>query len=556
MRTHLIALLLIAAACQAPPTTSDVPSARSPSATAATATPAVSASVAPTPVPSTGPLSSRYGVVVPGHSPYMRSETDGAHLGDLPGDLDLAAVSPNGRMVAYWQFGAGGGARVLTVVDVAAPSRPRTLLDLPVSEVAATSTVIWSSDGQGLLVAVNSTDYVKQPVPDAPNLYAALREVDLTSGSVREIVRKEPGFPFYPIAWDRPRGIVAATQWGPGGFTAGYSVYRDGGPPQATGIPFTTLPRAIVASPDASRVLAFGFFAPDGHELHVSSLADPAQRTTLTAVGSARIVAAMWQSPREIVVSLTRSPDSNDADRLEVWALDGSRRVVIDAKHRLDAVRPDGTAAITSLGVVDLATGALAEIPGRPRVVASVALVRTSPSPTIGAQFYFDPGTAEFCGTFISYRPATAITSGDLRLSGTTFASSSGNPAPFQQVVNAAPGSWACVRGTIARSETTANLLTDFRIDTAPSRLVASMSNVTACGNIDDAFVTDLPSGGFITLDGTKFLVGGIRLAGQQVQLPPVGALYVGARACVTGGTLHQLDSSTYEAIGGRVEIR
>jgi hypothetical protein len=58
-----------------------------------------------------------------------------------------------------------------------------------------------------------------------------------------------------------------------------------------------------------------------------------------------------------------------------VWPLEGPRRVLLREQHRLDVVRPDGTAAITDKGVVDLATGALEEIPAmRDRATASVLM--------------------------------------------------------------------------------------------------------------------------------------------------------------------------------------
>ena len=106
-------------------------------------------------------------------------------------------------------------------------------------------------------------------------------------------------------------------------------------------------------------------------------LAEPAQRITLEAVGDERVVAALWRDAREIVVSLSPNASARDADRLEVWPLEGPRRVVLRGQHRLDAVRPDGTAAITSRGVVDLATGATAPIPGLgsgQRVLASLLI--------------------------------------------------------------------------------------------------------------------------------------------------------------------------------------
>jgi hypothetical protein len=91
----------------------------------------------------------------------------------------------------------------------------------------------------------------------------------------------------------------------------------------------------------------------------------------------------MWRNASEILVSLTSTAGSNDGERLEVWTLAGQRRLVLTARQRLDAVRPDGSAAVTSKGVVDLASGASAEMPGNPgRVLGSVVLRTDAASPS------------------------------------------------------------------------------------------------------------------------------------------------------------------------------
>jgi len=369
--------------CTPSPNASARPEVTAPPTVAATA--AVSTAVSPTataaPRPgATAPASDRYGLIVELRPPLLlRSEVDARSLAELSGELSSGAVSPDGRTFAYWETWSGA-ARVLRLLEATAPAQSRSLLTLPESEMAATSTgggVAWSTDGKGLLIAVNSRDYVEQSVPDAAHLYATLRQVDIATGSVREIARKEPGHPFFPIAWDRPRGISAAVEWGPGGFATAYVTLRDGAAPVRTGLPAVTLPIAVRAAPDASRVLMWSFFAEDSRAVYVWPLAEPAQRITLEAVGDERVVAAIWRDAREIVVSLSPNASTRDADRLEVWPLEGPRRVVLRGQHRLDAVRPDGTAAITSRGVVDLATGATAPIPGLgsgQRVLASLLI--------------------------------------------------------------------------------------------------------------------------------------------------------------------------------------
>lgn len=314
------------------------------------------------------PLSGRYGVIIDAGPPYLRSETDPQRIGQLSGELFGGAVSPDGRKIAYWQY-SNGAPTVLAVLDSAAPAQPRALLRVSAGEVAGG--VVWSSDGTGLLIAVNSRDFVQQP-PDAPRLFATLRQVDVATGSVREVVRNEPGHPFFPIAWDRGRGVSVAVS-GVGGFVSGYVMVRDDGSMQVADLPATTLPQFVRAAPDGSRVLMLHW--QDSSAVSVWPLTEPAQRVTLRPDTGERVVAAMWRDAREIVASVARTADASEAERLEIWPLDGQRRVVLSAQHRLDAVRPDGTAAITSAGVVDLTTGALAKMPGDPGPVAASFLL-------------------------------------------------------------------------------------------------------------------------------------------------------------------------------------
>jgi hypothetical protein len=282
--------------------------------------------------------------------------------------------------VAYWEsYRTGGGSRVLHVVDGWTPARPRVLITLAEGEVAATSTfggVVWSTDGKGLLIAVNSRDHVPSSVPDAAWVYTTLRQVDVATGAMREIARTAPGYPYFPVAWDRARGVSIAVSWGPGGFTFGYQVFRDGADPSGVRFPVSTLPRAVVASPTAEHVLMRSFF-DETRTLHVWPVADATKPVVLSPRADERVVSARWRNDREIVLSLSLTDDREKGDRLEVWSLDGSRRVVLTARHRLDAVRPDGTAAITDLGILDLTSGALARIPelGQfQRVLASVVV--------------------------------------------------------------------------------------------------------------------------------------------------------------------------------------
>ena len=273
-----------------------------------------------------------------------------------------AAVSPDGRRIAYWQVLRGGGqARVLWLLDGAALTQPRVILTLADSETAAVSTgggVVWSSDGGSLLIGINSIAYESAGAVDAGRYtYAALREVEISSGSVREITRIERALPLRPVALDRGRHLAAAVEIGGGGYIASYVVAREGGAVTRTALGINIAP--ALGTSDASRVLALRFL-PSG--IYVWSLVQPEGRTMLEAAPDERVETALWRNSREIVVLI--GGDSPSAHRLEVWNVEGGRRVVLAGAQDLAGVRPDGTAAILDGQVVDLDTGAVSAIPG------------------------------------------------------------------------------------------------------------------------------------------------------------------------------------------------
>ncbi|GAC1644740.1 MAG: hypothetical protein NVS9B11_15290 [Candidatus Dormibacteraceae bacterium] len=189
---------------------------------------------------------------------------------------------------------------------------------------------------------------------------------------------------------------------------------------------------------------------------------------------------------------------------------------------------------------------------------ASASPLPIAPAPYGNARFFFEPGPIIWCGFFVAYREPTANGSGELQLGATTFALSSGNLTAYPQRLQSdvRPGVSACVQGTIVRSETTANLLSDLTVTPAPfGALPHNSIRASACGVIGAVSVDDLAAGGFITLDGTTFLVGGVRPAGDAVQLTP-SELRVGVNLCLLGTTLTRASAAaTFEAIGGRAAL-
>ena len=284
------------------------------------------------------------------------------------------AVSPDGRRIAYWETTSGGGeVGSLWTLDASAPSQSRLVLTLSDSETASVSTgggVVWSSDGLALLVGVNSREYMPVPPVHGPARYATLRTVDIASGAVREVARLEPGLPLRPVAFDHRNRVATAVEIGGGGYVASYVVVRDGAALTRTHLETDIAP--AVATPDGTGVLAVRF-RPTAVVL-VWPVAEPERRTPLEVAAGERVARALWRNSNEIVVLI--DGDAPAAHRLEVWPLQGPRRVVLRDARDLSAVRADGTAAIVDGQLVDLVTGATSPIPGLTgkRVDASIVL--------------------------------------------------------------------------------------------------------------------------------------------------------------------------------------
>lgn len=178
---------------------------------------------------------------------------------------------------------------------------------------------------------------------------------------------------------------------------------------------------------------------------------------------------------------------------------------------------------------------------------------------TTGPEFTFSGGTITFCGTFISYRPAGNL-GGDLQISETRFLVPV-IPDPSEQRVQPGltRGTWVCVTGAVASSPRdssdremtrTTNLLRDFSLYAAPGTLSSAVSG-SACGRISDISLSDVASGGSVTLGDARFQFA----AGQVEELPRTDALKAGVQACVSAATFQQLDSTTFNVLHGKVVL-
>jgi len=63
----------------------------------------------------------------------------------------------------------------------------------------------------------------------------------------------------------------------------------------------------------------------------------------------------------------------------------------------------------------------------------------------------------------------------------------------------------------------------------------AAAAEVDRCGTITEIFIGDLISGGYISIDGDKYLVGGVDPRPAPIVLPSQTQATVGARICFKG---------------------
>jgi hypothetical protein len=133
------------------------------------------------------------------------------------------AVSPDGRRIAYW---AGG--TELRVVDVTSGSGVYTAIyTAPANQRG--SGLAWSSDGRGLLLALENTAGFDAPVFGP--LDVSLLVMEANGGSARTLATRQGPSVYVPLGWDRTAGVAAAAIGGEGGYVIGYVTVRTSGDP-------------------------------------------------------------------------------------------------------------------------------------------------------------------------------------------------------------------------------------------------------------------------------------------------------------------------------------
>jgi hypothetical protein len=271
----------------------------------------------------------------------VRRESDPQPLFTLGIANDSGGViSPDGRRLAYW------AANELRVIDIAPNAQPRTLVPITGKGEGALY-FAWSSDSTGLVVGVNGGG---GGPADAPPGYTALRVVDVSGGLPREIVRVRYAN-VIPLAWDRQAHLIAAYMPTDSGARAYYLIEESGSLKTMNAGPGIY---ELEASQDGLQMLGRGDPNSVVRVWPRDSYADGAD---LRATGDDQILWAAWRpGTAEIGVLF--------ADRLELWNVSGTRRVISLPPHSngksILVFRADGK-SVFALGAeviaVDIASG-------------------------------------------------------------------------------------------------------------------------------------------------------------------------------------------------------
>lgn len=279
------------------------------------------------------------------------------------------AVSPDGRRIAYW---AGG--TELRVVDVTSGSSVYTAIYAAPANQRG-SGLAWSSDGRGLLLALESTGGFGAPVFGP--LDVSLLVVEASGGSARTLATRQGPSVYVPLGWDRTAGVAAAAIGGEGGYVNGYVTVRTSGDPAPKetriGAPSTSA-LMFVASLQVARDQRYvlGVISSDqGDTLEWWRLADP-----LAASTGPRLKPGMrpaWR-PQSTEIGWV---DNNTLRLLDVErGVTTNAGVLPPADYPTLAFRADGSAMAAARGssyvLLEIATGRTADLSAPGYIIGSV----------------------------------------------------------------------------------------------------------------------------------------------------------------------------------------
>lgn len=235
-----------------------------------TPTPSSAASATTSSTPTATPVGDRYGYVhlaAPGRI-VVRGERDGSPAFELTGVTP--AVSSDGKRIAYWRTGSPISSQEtdvfspkgteLRVLEVAEPRNERTVFTVPGDTHGAN--IVWSNDGQGVLIVTYSRETVGGPGlgSGTPARYDLVM-LDLTTTPATQrpaATQVSRGFVYLPVAWDRPGQIAAGVVTGEGGYVTEYVTWNGGSPANPfsrTTLRNLTIAGTVQASADAKLVM-------------------------------------------------------------------------------------------------------------------------------------------------------------------------------------------------------------------------------------------------------------------------------------------------------------
>jgi hypothetical protein len=332
----------------APPSASPTPSSRG----AAVVDPSASPKPTATPPPASGSpatggavYNDEFGLIVQdynGGNASLRKESSNARIVSFtPVNPQSYAVSPDGRNVAYFAPGTGGGPQQLRTFPAGGNATEQTLATLPAG--VRGGAIVWSSDGAGLLYSTETGGSGIVPGPNSATLNIYELAADGRHATTID-AQSNTGLVYRPIAWDRSANVAAAGITGEGGYMVRYVTVRSG-----PGSSFT-VSRAdmtggsigmgsVHASTDAK--LVFGVIIGLGPpSIAYWPLADISSRKTT----SADLNSALWQ-PGTHKIAYLRA----DGAFILFQTDDGSSTTVFAGPNsylRIAAFRPDGSAVL------------------------------------------------------------------------------------------------------------------------------------------------------------------------------------------------------------------
>ena len=337
------------------------------STTAASAT-----TTAGSPTPSQS-VNDRFGFAVQNRDVAIRSETSDAVISSFaPKDRAFSSysrvVSPDGRLVAYWDPVEGGP--VLRVRSVLGGDA-RAVLTGPSGMSGNVFT--WSSDSTGLVVAVDNNCFGICGGTGG-TLAAELWTVDVASGATEKIAT---GSIWLPVAWDRAAKLVAAGVTGEGGYLTGYDVIDLSRQPYIVrSTPFRpTVIGRLKASGDAHYVFLSVSLEAQPASLAWWPIAEPEKRATVDFDGISAewrpgTSEIWWMGGRQPAGCMIEFCAGTQLTSFNVTT--GARSVVLRGRFGalLEGFRVDGTAAIisasgsvrTELTLIEIATGRMTDV--------------------------------------------------------------------------------------------------------------------------------------------------------------------------------------------------